>query len=494
MFTKRVLSIVLIVSAVMLAGGISPQGVHTARALPLAQAGVTVPYSGSLADDAGQPVADGAYDFTFALYGDEIGGELLWMEAQEGVVVQDGVFTALLGSVAPLSKVALDTGERWLEVTVRGPGEAEYTALTPRQALSAPTAAAGPAAPAALSCAHTHFGESWPGDSGTAGLIVHNNNTVSGDGIRGYTSAPGTNTAGLFGVNTNSAAGGPGTYGYSAKQAGVYGIGGSGTSLSYLPGGPSGVYGTGPTGVYGYAVGASAGDGVVGTTTASSMSGVYGYATNSYGVTGRSTNTFGVQAVGGGDASTADAIGDLLLGGLYGEIFASGTGGMDLYSNYDIRMHLDRDNNSSDEWFRVYNGAGNDVFHVTQTGNMVAAGTKSAVVATEHYDTRALYALESPEVWFEDFGAALLVDGKATVVFESIFAETVNLKEDYHVFVTPLCQEPALLFVTSKTGASFTVQGVTLGNQPSSCDFDYRVVAKRLGYENERLEPAPTNK
>jgi len=54
--------------------------------------------------------------------------------------------------------------------------------------------------------------------------------------------------------------------------------------------------------------------------------------------------------------------------------------------------------------------------------------------------------------------------------------------------VTPLCQKPVLLFVTAKTSAGFTVQGVTLDNQPSSCDFDYRVTAKRLGYENLRLQ------
>ena len=65
---------------------------------------------------------------------------------------------------------------------------------------------------------------------------------------------------------------------------------------------------------------------------------------------------------------------------------------------------------------------------------------------------------------------------------------------DYHVFVTPLCQEPVLLFVTAKNGTGFTVQGVTLDNQPSNCAFDYRVVAKRLGLEDLRLVPVLENK
>jgi hypothetical protein len=61
---------------------------------------------------------------------------------------------------------------------------------------------------------------------------------------------------------------------------------------------------------------------------------------------------------------------------------------------------------------------------------------------------------------------------------------------DYHVFVTPLCQEPVLLYVTAKRATGFTVRGGTLDGQPAECAFDYRVAAKRLGYEDVRLEEA----
>ncbi|HZU86221.1 MAG TPA: hypothetical protein VFF78_01985, partial [Anaerolineaceae bacterium] len=63
---------------------------------------------------------------------------------------------------------------------------------------------------------------------------------------------------------------------------------------------------------------------------------------------------------------------------------------------------------------------------------------------------------------------------------------------EYHVYVTPVCEEPAILYVTAKTAAGFTVKGVTMDNQPSSCAFDYRVVAKRLGYADVRLAPVDT--
>jgi len=66
---------------------------------------------------------------------------------------------------------------------------------------------------------------------------------------------------------------------------------------------------------------------------------------------------------------------------------------------------------------------------------------------------------------------------------------------EYHVYLTPLCQEAVLLFVTDKGAAGFTVQGVTLDGKASACGFDYRIVAKQRGYETVRLEeveiPAP---
>jgi hypothetical protein len=93
--------------------------------------------------------------------------------------------------------------------------------------------------------------------------------------------------------------------------------------------------------------------------------------------------------------------------------------------------------------------------------------------------------LESPENWFEDFGSASLVDGKATVKIEQMFATTVNLSDTYHVFLTPLGD--CALYVAEKTTESFQVRG--LDGVTCSIDFDYRLVAKRAGYEDLRLEP-----
>ena len=152
-------------------------------------------------------------------------------------------------------------------------------------------------------------------------------------------------------------------------------------------------------------------------------------------------------------------------------------------SNDDAEVRLDLDNDD-DGFFVVYNGAGGIVLIVDEMGNLTAPGTKSAMVETDGHGPVKLYALESPENWFEDFGSARLVAGEATVTIEPVFAATVNLERDYHVFLTPLGD--CALYVAEKTPTAFTVRAQ--GGAQCSIAFDYRIVAKRLGYEDLRLE------
>lgn len=152
-----------------------------------------------------------------------------------------------------------------------------------------------------------------------------------------------------------------------------------------------------------------------------------------------------------------------------------------IYSNDEVWIHLDEGNTQQSE-FRIYNGA-NAVIH-----KISEDGTKSAVLQTESYGQRAVYSIESPEVWLEDFGSGSLADGRAKVAFGPMFAETVNRDLDYQVYLAPVCQEPVLLIVTAKTAAGFGVRGVKLDGRPAACDFDYRITAKRLGVEDIRLE------
>jgi hypothetical protein len=93
----------------------------------------TMSYQGVLRDAAGDPVPDGAYSITFALYSLPAGGTALWTETQS-VSVEGGVMSAVLGSVTPLA-LAFDASY-WLGVSIDGNPE-----LSPRVELtSAPYA------------------------------------------------------------------------------------------------------------------------------------------------------------------------------------------------------------------------------------------------------------------------------------------------------------------------------------------------------------------
>jgi hypothetical protein len=97
----------------------------------------------------------------------------------------------------------------------------------------------------------------------------------------------------------------------------------------------------------------------------------------------------------------------------------------------------------------------------------------------------SLYSVQSPNVWYEDAGSGQLSHGSTTVTLDSTFAQTVNTGIEYHVFLTPNgdCKG---LYVTNKTATTFEVRELGGGN--SNIAFDYRIMAKRAGYENKRLE------
>jgi hypothetical protein len=64
----------------------------------------------------------------------------------------------------------------------------------------------------------------------------------------------------------------------------------------------------------------------------------------------------------------------------------------------------------------------------------------------------ALYAVEAPENWFEDFGSGQLANGSATVALETTYAQTVNTHIEYHVFLTPKGDCDGLLPAKHATG------------------------------------------
>jgi len=443
-----------ILAAMLLAGS-------TVQAQTPVDPAFTLPYTGYLAEASGKPVNDGRYDFIFTLYSSEKEENALWSEQQTGVSVKSGDLNVSLGQFTPLSKELAGRQGLWLSISVRGPQDADFTLLSPRDELNTPEAVNE------LSCPHSHFTDTWSGAEPEWGLLLEN--TSTGDGLRAYSRSTVWNFAAVFGANIATTGSGTGVYGYSAYGSGVYANSGNGDGLEATTASSA------KSAVYAHA---------------DNSNGIWAISTNKLGVHGGSTNDFGVEATGGGDATYSDAIGDLRIGGNRGEVFAPGNI-MEFFTNGWFVIDLDNDNNSTNQ-FEIWNGTEVLVYKVDENGNTTATGTKSASVSTADYGQRLMYAVESPEVWFEDLGAARLENGVFTVQFEPVFAETVDLKAEYHVFLTALCEEPVLLFVTEKSTIGFTVKGVTLDNQPSSCAFDYRVMAKRQGYSDVRLETLDT--
>ena len=118
-------------------------------------------------------------------------------------------------------------------------------------------------------------------------------------------------------------------------------------------------------------------------------------------------------------------------------------------------------------------------------GNLGCTGSKSAVVPVDGGTRKvALYAVEAPENWFEDFGTGQLSRGSAVVQLDPTFGQTVNSGDEYHVFLTPKgdCKG---LYVANETADSFEVR--ELGGGTASVAFDYRIIARRKGYESVRL-------
>jgi len=94
------------------------------------------------------------------------------------------------------------------------------------------------------------------------------------------------------------------------------------------------------------------------------------------------------------------------------------------------------------------------------------------------------YSMQSPESWMEDFGSGTLRNGAAVVSIDPAFAETVTADAGYHVFLTPNGDSKGL-YVTAKSATSFEVH--ESGGGAASLSFDYRIVARRRGFEAQRL-------
>jgi len=310
---------------------------------------------------------------------------------------------------------------------------------------------------------------------------------------------------GLYGVTTGATANNVGVYGYAGASTGAARGGHfysrNGIGLYAMSDRLEGVYGR-----------SDKHDGVTGRSKVAGKSGVYGYSekghgvygragdVNGYGVWGQNNNSKGVGVAGfmGGYAPADLTAGWWKPAGLFGGRngvvgLTKETGGVGVVAECTATSGsgcrgIHARTNSTTGWAGKFDGSGNGIYISVPSGKkglQVASGTKSAVVGTSD-GSRLLYTEEATEVWFADYGFGRLQDGLAVVSIDSVFAQTVNLEEPYHVFIQAYGN--AELYVANRTSAQFEVH---LRDGDPNVEFSYRLVASRLGYEGQRLERAP---
>jgi hypothetical protein len=243
------------------------------------------------------------------------------------------------------------------------------------------------------------------------------------------------------------------------------------------------------------------GNGVVGnvTTTSGTTSGVLGTTSSfsGYGVQGQSPN-IGVYGAMAGKSTTGANFGG--SAGVWGDTGGTAEGGFsgvfgsadENFAGFFINdssevQTISVQNNSESSTANVFEAVGAvGGCEIDGSGDLTCSGTVSGVVsAAGGAQKLSLHAVQSPENWFEDFGSGALVNGVATVTLDPTFAQTVNTGVDYHVFLTPKGDSEGL-YVINETPQGFEVHEQRGGH--SNVAFDYRITAKRSGYENKRLE------
>jgi hypothetical protein len=280
------------------------------------------------------------------------------------------------------------------------------------------------------------FGE----NTGTANYlsgVVGRTLSTTGRGVQGWADVNTGDAYGVYGVSGSAA--GYGVYGYASATSGTtMGVRGYVVSSGTLA---TGVYGessasSGETyGVYGVSA-STEGEGVVGYNVAPSGSNnaVYGrtLSPDGNGVYGKASATTGL---------CVGTVGSTNSGEGYGVYYSGGIGG---------------------------------------TGKM-----RSFLPAYDGHAALGIHATAGD--WVEHFGDATLSNGRADVQLDPLFLETVTIDQEHpmKVFVQ-LHDETCQGVAVKKSHDAFSV--IELNGGRSYSTFDYRVVARRRGYEDAHLE------
>ncbi len=184
------------------------------------------------------------------------------------------------------------------------------------------------------------------------------------------------------------------------------------------------------------------------------------------GVWGENGNTTGTGVVGFGNASGA-----LLMNTGSGGAFTGTTTGLFAKSNSSAASQaVYTDNFGSIVRVNYWSG--------TTQYKIQGAGTVSTVVKDLNNKNVVMHATETPEIYLQDYGFGSLVNGRAHINLDPIFAKnvTINAAHPLRVFVQ-LEGDCNGVYVSAKSSTGFDV--VELANGFSNTSFQYTVVCNR---------------
>jgi len=322
------------------------------------------------------------------------------------------------------------------------------------------------------------------GSSGTGvhyGVKAEASGSSTGEVYGGYFSTGSAGTGAHFGLRSE---------GTGSSTSAVHGIisGAVNTSTGPAYGGTFTANSTGDGTHYGiYSQSSSSSSrtafGVYGTADNSSTGRAYGgyFAANGQDGTGTHTAVYGAAT----DDSPQSCI------GVYG--FAENTSAVELgavaYAGYFIaseagagwKVGVQAEAPSGDGEAGMFFG------DVWVNNDFYVHGSKSAVVKMDDSRYRKVYCQESTENWFEDFGEGQLINGSVHIELDPLFLQTVTIDANSPIKVFIQLNDEHCNGTAVRRGTTgFDV--IELQQGVSNAAFSYRVVAKRRGYESNRMD------
>jgi hypothetical protein len=308
----------------------------------------------------------------------------------------------------------------------------------------------------------------------TERMNIRNNGVVMINGTTPKSNLDALEVFGAGATGANNAAFGYPINGYSAGTfCGIYG---------FNPATGQGVLGENSgsgIGVYGVA--------------GSSGIGVQGYSSSGIGVLGQ-TNSVNTAAIKGFNQNTS-GIGIIGLGNNIANFNNIGTGAGVLAQgeNFGIIGYASTPTgtNTINKWagyFDYLPSANGFAFVGGRSGStdyaILSNGVKSTMVKDDQNRNRIMYCTEAPEVLFQDYGAAQLVNGRVHVTIDPLLARNIYVSTDkpLKVFIQ-LEGDCKGVYVTNKTTSGFDV--IELQHGTSNTPFTYQLIANRADVKDQ---------